>query len=63
MVTSWLLCQRLRRQDGHVFVHLDSSEGSAKVSTHTVMLISLKNGGQVLNTVCWKVKWMVANTK
>lgn len=33
------------------------------MSTYTVMLIFLEKGGQLLNTVCWKVKWMVANTK
>lgn len=28
-----------------------------------LMFISLKNGDQLLNTVCWKVKWMAVNTK
>ena len=34
-----------------------------KGAPHTVIFISLKNGDQLLNTVCWKVKWMAANTK
>lgn len=38
-------------------------KGLPKWASHTVMFISLKNRSQLLNTVCWKVKWMVANTK
>lgn len=34
-----------------------------KGAPHTVMFISWKNGDQLLNTVCWRVKWTAANTK
>lgn len=34
-----------------------------KGAPHTVMFISLKNGDQLLNTVCWRVKWTAGNTK